>query len=232
MSFLYKYPAALVPGTLIKRYKRFLCDVRLEDGSTIQAFCPNSGSMLGLAVEGTPAMLCPASMPTMDYRLELVQSGRAWVGVNTHLTNHLARALVDSGLLEGYCIERAEVKVGLSRLDFALHGPDGKRAYMEVKSVTLRGEGHTAQFPDAVTSRGLKHLHELSALCELGHAAFMLFVVQRGDCRSFSPATHIDPAYANGLAQAMQKGVRVVVHQVRLSVRGVQSMGSLPFSVD
>lgn len=212
----------LIQGVLIKRYKRFLADVTLADGTAVTAFTPNSGSMTGCSDPGSPVMLSRQSKPgrKTDYTLEMVQAGGVWVGVNTLLANRLAASVVDAGLLKdtslaGLTVEKREYRYGDSRLDLLLSG-GRQRCLVEVKNVTLR-KGEAALFPDAVTSRGLKHLRALTRALDEGYLAAMIYMVQRSDCSTFGPAAAIDPAYAQELARAMQAGVAVV--PVRLHVR-------------
>jgi len=232
MIKLYSYPD-LTRGTLIKRYKRFLADVRLGGGGKVTVFCPNSGSMLGLREPGIPVLLSPAHDPGRKTRwtLEAVKAGRVWVGVNTHLTNLLAGAIVERGLasgaLKGLRIVRPEVTVGKSRLDYLLEDSRGRLTYMEVKSVTLR-IGDEARFPDAVTARGAKHLHELSCIAGEGSAgAAMFYLVQRSDCMCFATADHIDPAYGRALRDALGAGVKAQVHVLSVRRDGVYYKGGM-----
>jgi sugar fermentation stimulation protein A len=225
MKLLKRYPE-LRSAVLIKRYKRFLADVRFADGSEATVFCPNSGSMMGLKDEGIPVLLSPASNSDRKtkWTLEAVKPSRIWVGVNTHLTNHLARSIIDMGLidrtpLKGFRVKRAEVTVGNSRLDFLLTHKD-RELYAEVKSVTLKLDGK-AKFPDAVTTRGAKHMKELSSIVNSGGRAAVLFLVQRADCKCFTPAIEIDPDYASSLKEAIDAGVEVIVCGLRVRRDGV-----------
>jgi len=224
-----------VEGTLIRRYKRFLADVRLEGGSKVTAFCPNSGSMLGLREPGIPVLLSPAEDPARKTRwtLEAVRTGRTWVGVNTHLTNSLAGLLIDKGILQAsLSIVRPEVSIGKSRLDYLLEDGEGRQTYMEVKSVTLR-IGDEAQFPDAVTTRGAKHLRELTGIARNGSAgAMMLYLVQRSDCLCFRTADHIDPGYGNELREAMRSGVKAQAHGLSFRRDGVYYKGRMELCPD
>ena len=235
MIKLFSY-GKLQEGTLLRRYKRFLADVSLQGKGTVTVFCPNSGSMMGMSEPGMPVFVSPSSDPKRKtkWTLEAVRAGRTWVGVNTHLTNKLAGILIERALvdgLKGYGVRRPEVTVGASRLDFLLEGRQdaGKELYLEVKSVTLR-VGREARFPDAVTTRGAKHLRELMGIARKGDAgAAMLYVVQRSDCGCFSAADDIDPEYGRQLREALKSGVRAYV--VELSVRrdGIYFRGRMEF---
>jgi sugar fermentation stimulation protein A len=216
-----KFDQPLQPAVLIKRYKRFLADVELEDGTVLTVHCPNSGSMLGCSTPGSRVMLSCSDNPKRKYphTLEMVEVGETWVGINTSRTNHLVREALEAGRVEEIGIPEkivAEVKTSAhTRLDFLLELV-GNRMYMEVKNCTLAGEGdaaQTAMFPDAVTTRGLKHLHELLRLKNEGYDASVLFCVQRTDVDHFSPAGHIDPEYGNMLRQVQKQGVLVLACQ-------------------
>lgn len=229
MRLIHRYPP-LRRGRLLRRYQRFLADVALEEGETVTAFCPNSGSMRGLIEPGAAAMVSESPNPHRKTRhtLEILRSGGTWVAVNTLLTNHLAYELLTKRLLplRGFDEIIREVTVGDSRLDFVL--VKGKRkTYLEVKSVTLR-VGEQAQFPDAVTLRGRKHLEALMELRKRGHGAAMLYIVQRGDCRCFAPAWDIDPAYARALDEAAKKGVRIYACGLSVKPNEIYLKGAMP----
>ncbi|MGE3258998.1 MAG: DNA/RNA nuclease SfsA, partial [Geobacter sp.] len=198
----------LIPGRLIKRYKRFLADIELADGSLVTAHCPNSGSMLGCNLPGSPVMLSVSPNPNrkLAHTWELVQVDGYWVGLNTMLPNRLAEeAILDGTIaeLQGYPRLRREVPYGSerSRIDILLEGDQG-RCFVEVKNVTLVEDGR-ALFPDAVTERGQKHLRELMEVVRNGDRGVILFTVQRGDGAAVAPADAIDPAYGRLLRQAV-----------------------------
>lgn len=224
-----KFPAPLIRGHLIKRYKRFLADIELENGLSVTAHCANPGSMMGLATPGAEVWLSDAVNPKakLGYRWELVRAGSGLVGINTGLANTLAAEAVEAGRIEslqGYSHIRREVKYGVnSRIDLLLEdGGNRPPCYVEVKSVTLSrnsGSGSTskAEFPDSVTARGAKHLHELKAMASQGARAMMLFVVQRDDCGYFSVAGDIDPVYAKALHEAVAGGVEVLCYACKVT---------------
>jgi sugar fermentation stimulation protein A len=228
MVRIHKYPP-LLRGELIKRYKRFLADVRLTDGSEVTAFCPNSGSMKGMRTPGMPVMLSLSDDPKRKtaHTLEMIRPARSWVGVNTHLTNKLAWEVLSMGLIKGISPVRAEVTVGSSRLDILATTDMGEDFYIEVKSVTLK-EGSQARFPDAVTTRGAKHMRALEALVMGGKQAAVMFMVQRADCDCFAPEVTIDPAYAKALAQAQAMGVKTFVVGLSIRAGGVYLRDMLP----
>lgn len=215
-----KFLPPLREGVLIKRYKRFLADVQLEDGKKITVLCPNTGSMKNCSEPGRPVRLSyhPDGGRKYSYTWEMIQMADSWVGVNTAIPNALVSMAVKYGMipeLMGFPNARREFSVGLSRLDFLLEGPAGK-CFMEVKSVSLVENG-MACFPDAVTERGLKHLEELMKIQKQGDRAVMLFLVQRSDGKIFKPADHIDPEYGQALRRAANAGVEVLVYRADVS---------------
>lgn len=211
---------ALVSGHLLCRSKRFLADVELDDGSVTTVHCPNSGSMKGCLGERWPVRLSRSENPRRTYPLtwELVHNGRCWIGINTHLANLLAAEAIENGTiaeLADYESLRREVATGgNSRIDIVLERT-GERCWVEVKNVTFVDDRGRYAFPDAITSRGLKHLRELTGLAARGDRAVMLFVVQRSDGAGFAPARNIDPDYADGLERASRSGVEVLAYRAR-----------------
>ena len=219
------YPG-LVSGTLLRRYKRFLADVRLDSGEEVVAHCPNTGSMKAVNVPGGRVWLSPSHNPkrklawTWEW-IELPEpdGGTALASVHTGRANGLVEAAINAGeiaLLTGYQTLKREVKVGEARLDFRLDDPEKGAAYVEVKQVTLKeADGH-GYFPDSVSVRGTKHLHTLAALAEQGERAVLLFCVAHEGIADVAPATHIDPTYAAALSDAVNAGVEVVAYGVRV----------------
>jgi len=212
---------ALVSGILIRRYKRFLADIELPDGSTITVHCPNSGSMKGCAVPGSPVLLSRSPNPDRKYPLtwELVQINGYWIGINTGLPNRLVHEAVTNNTIEelqGYSSVRGEVPYGTrSRIDLLLE-EQTRRCYVEVKNVTLEENGR-ALFPDSVTVRGQKHLNELIEVVRNGHRGVIFFTVQREDCSSVSPADDIDPEYGRLLRSALLNGVEALAYRAIVS---------------
>lgn len=215
-------PRQRVEGRLIRRYNRFLADVRLEDGRRITAHCPNSGSMLSCIEEGRRVVLSISDHPgrKYPYTLELIHSGSSWIGVHTGRTNSIVEEGIKRGViseLSGYPHLRREVPVDFpgqksGRLDFFLDdAKDMLPCYVEVKSVTLLQEQQN-RFPDAKTTRGQKHLELLIALKKSGFRAVQLYVVQRNDGEGFRPAYEIDSQYAQMLYEADQRGVEILVY--------------------
>lgn len=222
----------LTTATLIRRYKRFLVDAQLADGSTLTIHCPNTGSMRSCSEPGSPIAMSISDNPKRKYphTLEMVQSNGTWIGVNTGLTNRLVADAIANGQVAEFptvTAIRREVKVsGSSRLDLAV-SHDNLTTYIEIKNCSLVEEGR-AMFPDAVTSRGTKHLQELMTLAERGHGACIFFLVQRMDADSFSPAAHIDPVYSRTLLEASQQGVQVLAYQADVSPAGIEVVRQLP----
>jgi sugar fermentation stimulation protein A len=230
---------ASLKGRLVRRYKRFLADIELPGGKVVTVHCPNPGSMLGLQTPGSAVRCSTSDNPKRKLRhtLEMIRVGRVWVGLHTLRANQLAAHALSRGAvpgLHGYSDVRREVAVGGgSRLDFQLagHRDDPRPAYVEVKSVTLCGEGEAkdrALFPDAVTERGRRHMQTLERLQGEGSRAAVLFVVQRADCREVRPADEIDPAYGDALRSAARKGVEVFALQARITARRVTMERMLP----
>ncbi|MDY0383786.1 DNA/RNA nuclease SfsA [Trichlorobacter sp.] len=227
----------LIPGRLIKRYKRFLADIELADGSLVTAHCPNSGSMLGCNLPGSPVMLSVSPNPNrkLAHTWELVQVDGYWVGLNTMLPNRLAEeAILDGTIaeLQGYPRLRREVPYGSerSRIDILLEGDQG-RCFVEVKNVTLVEDGR-ALFPDAVTERGQKHLRELMEVVRNGERGVILFTVQRGDGVAVAPADAIDPAYGRLLRQAVTQGVEALAYRALVAPHEIRLTQSLPVELD
>lgn len=226
-----KFASPLIEARLIKRYKRFLADIRLDSGEVITAHCANSGSMMGLNVEGARVWISPATNPKakLDWRWELIEIDGALVGINTMHPNRIVEEAIRErriASLTGFDNLRREVKYGVnSRIDLLLEGEG--LTYVEVKNVTLK-RGSGAEFPDAVTARGSKHLKELSAMVREGHRAVMFYLVQRGDCDSFGVAADIDPTYAAGLSAASQAGVEILCYDCEVTPLGVTARAPLP----
>ncbi len=216
----------LIPGRLIRRYKRFPADVELDSGNAVTAHCPNSGSMKACCEPGRPVYLSCHDDPKrkLKYTWELIRMPDSLTGVNTLVPNRLVFESLKAGMvkeLQGYDTIRREVSVGThSRLDLVLKKGDKEQCFVEIKNCTLVEDG-IASFPDAVTSRGLKHLAELQKLAGSGNRCVMFFLVQRSDARLFRPADSIDPAYGRGLREAVRKGVEMLVYDVRIDLEAI-----------
>lgn len=215
-----KFPDPLIRGKLVKRYKRFLTDVELDDGSIVVAHCANSGSMESVKEPGSEVWISPARNPDrkLKFTWELVRVGETLVGINTSLPNMIVSEAIETGAvpeLAGYNSLRREVKYGKnSRIDIFLESDDKPICYVEVKNTTMRRnlDDGPVEFPDAVTSRGTKHLMELTDMVAEGHRAVMFYLVQREDSDTFTVADDIDPTYAEALQSAMKAGVEVLCY--------------------
>ncbi|MFC4270283.1 DNA/RNA nuclease SfsA [Sneathiella chungangensis] len=222
-----KFPAPLLKGRLIRRYKRFLADIELEDGNVITAHVANPGSMMGLKDEGMTVWLSESDNPKrkLPYSWELVEADGALVGINTAHPNGIVAAAIERGdvpALSGYDHLTREVKYGEnSRIDILLSGGDKPDCYVEIKNVTLKRDSRHAEFPDSVTARGAKHLKELSAMVAAGHRAVMFYLVQRADCGAFRLAADIDPAYAAAFAEARAAGVEILCYDCHITPAGI-----------
>jgi len=231
-----EWEKALIQGTLIKRYKRFLADV-LIDGEEHTVHVPNTGSMTSCWTPHSQCALSLSDNPNrkMPYTLELTHSGETWIGVNTANANKLAKEWLNHqkiAELKGYNVIRPEMKISDSRIDFYLEGhPEQPPAFVEVKSVTLKLD-EVAQFPDAVTERGQKHLIELMELKKKGFRSVMLFIVQREDVDRMTPAHTIDKRYGELLKEAVLSGVEVLVYQCQLGLTGIDLKKKLPFELE
>ncbi len=220
-----KFKNPLIHGHFIKRYKRFFADVKI-DNNVVVAHTANTGAMTSCLGENWPALLSYHDSPTrkLKYSFEMINNGITWIGVNTSITNSLAIEAIKNGVikeLQGYQNLKPEAKIGQSRIDILLSNGDTENlkdlCYVEVKNVTLRDEAGYCLFPDAITSRGLKHLHELIDLKKQNIRTVMLFIVQREDCHTFKIENEIDSKYSELLKLAIDFGVEVLVYACQLS---------------
>ena len=236
-----RFPSPLIHGTLIRRYKRFLADIRLDCGEVVIAHCANPGSMLGLQARGSQVWLSANTNPKakLDWRWQLIRVEGHLVGINTGHPNEIAAEAIAAGQipeLTGYARQRREVPYGQnSRIDILLEGEDCAPCYLEIKCVNLRRPGgphpNAAEFPDAVTKRGAKHLVELAAMAAAGCRAMMLYLVLRGDCDHFRVAADIDPAYAEALANARAHGVEAICYDCQVTRDAIVLGAKLPVVV-
>ncbi|MEQ6249247.1 DNA/RNA nuclease SfsA [Sulfitobacter sp. HNIBRBA3233] len=224
-----RFQTELVPARLIRRYKRFLADCRLEDGQEVTAHCANPGSMMGLAEPETKVWLEPNDDPKkkLKYGWRLVDHENGhFTGVDTSLPNRVLRAALQDRRIEAlaaYTTVRPEVKYGQnSRIDFLLQANGFPDAYVEVKSVTLCRTPGLAEFPDSVTARGAKHMADLAQVTREGHRAVLLYLVQRTDCTHVDIARDIDPAYATAHAEATAAGVETLCIGTQISPAKVE----------
>ncbi len=218
-----RFREPLIPGRLLRRYQRFFVDVRLDDGRVVVAHCPNTGSMKTCIGPDWPVLLSHQPSPTrkLAYTLELTNDGHGWIGVNPALANRLALEAIRQGViaeLQGFDEWRPEQPYGEEGSRVDLLGLAGRRrCYVEVKSVSMLGEDDRAAFPDAPTSRGQKHLRELTTVLHGADRAVLLFIVQRSGCFGFRPAKEIDPAYTLALRRARAAGVELLAYRCRVT---------------
>lgn len=238
-----KYQTQLTPGKILKRYQRFLADIRLESGEIITAHTPNTGSMKTCWEPEWSVLLSYHNSPNrkLKYGLEMTNNGKTWINVNTSLTNKIAlEALQNKKIpeLAHYQFFKPEVKIGQSRIDIlAFNAPEDnhklatEKCFIEVKNVTLLGENNTALFPDAVSTRGQKHLKELIEIKKAGNDSAMLYVINREDAYSFSTANDIDPEYAKLLKVAEKAGVKILPYQCKINESEVVIDQLLPYKL-
>jgi sugar fermentation stimulation protein A len=222
-----KFSEPLISGRLVRRYKRFLADVVLDSGETITTTCPNTGSMMGLVVEGSRVWLSTSDSPTRKYKhtWELVEAdfgaGTTMVGINTNHPNRIVSEAIAEGAikeLKGYADLKREVKYGAnSRIDILLTDPKKSPCYVEIKNVHMMRKSPRAEFPDSVTERGAKHLAELSRMVQAGNRAVMLYLIQISTPTSFSFADDIDPAYVKAFDHAREAGVEALAYRCSIS---------------
>jgi sugar fermentation stimulation protein A len=232
------FPSPLIPATLLRRYKRFLADVVLPSGEEITVHVANPGAMTGLAAAGAKVWLSKSGNPTrkLPYSWELVEvdlgSGQELVGVNTAHPNSLVGAAIAAGTITelcGYGSLRREVRYGRnSRVDFLLEQEGRPSCYVEVKNVHLMRAKGLAEFPDAVTARGAKHLDELSAMVAQGSRAVMVFLVQIGSAERLALARDIDPHYGAAFDRAQKAGVETIAYRCTISEMEITVAGAVP----
>jgi sugar fermentation stimulation protein A len=233
-----RFPAPLLPATLVKRYKRFLADVVLPSGETVTVHCANPGSMIGLAAPGARVWLSRSANPKrkLAHSWELIEvdfgEGCELVGINTAHPNALAAEAIAAGAipaLAGYASIRREVRYGKSsRVDFLLEGAARAPCYVEIKNVHLMRRPGLAEFPDAVTKRGARHLAELADMVAQGHRAVMLFLIQIGSARSFALARDIDPGYGLAFDAARSRGVETLAYRCGITCDGIEVVEPVP----
>ena len=233
-----RFSAPLIPATLVKRYKRFLADVVLPSGETITAHVANPGAMTGLAAPGARVWLSKSDKPgrKLPYSWELVEvdlgGGLELVGVNTGHPNPLIGTALAAGAiaeLAGYGSIRREVKYGRnSRVDFLLEGAGRPPCYVEIKNVHLMRRAGLAEFPDAKTERGAKHLDELGDMVAAGARAVMLYLIQIGSSQRFGLARDIDPKYAAAFDRARGRGVEAIAWKCRIDREGIEIAEPVP----
>ncbi len=218
----------LIPGVLIKRYKRFFADIKLGN-KVVTAHCPNPGSMFKLLEKGNRAWITESNNQNrkLKYTLQIIEVDNTKFCINTHITNKIVHESLEEKLVENlnsYNFVRPEKKFGSNtRFDFLLNDTkNDKKAFLEVKSVTLsRKKGH-AEFPDSVTSRGKKHLENLMLANKQGYESYLMFLIQIENCRSFGIASDIDPEYSRVFKDALKKNIKVLCYDCKFSNKGIK----------
>jgi sugar fermentation stimulation protein A len=223
-----QFPAPLLKATLIKRYKRFLADVRLASGEVVTCSCPNTGTMLGMTDEGLTVYLSKSESLTRKYAHTwhiTDKPGVGLVGIDTSLPNRITEEAIKAAFipeLAGYTDLRREVKYGSnSRIDIVLTGPDRPSCYVEVKNVTLVRQPGLAEFPDCRTVRGAKHLRELSEMARMGHRAVMVYVVQCASPTRFALTRDLDATYVEEYLRARKAGVEALAFTCHVSLDSI-----------
>ena len=216
----------LIPGLLIKRYKRFFVDVRVNN-QILTVHCPNTGSMHGLLDQGNKVWISKSNNPKrkLKYTLEIIEVKKTKVGINTHSTNKIVYHALQNNLIKEFNDNmdiKPETKFGSNtRFDFLVSSKK-YQSFIEVKNVTLSRKRNLAEFPDAETSRGLKHIGELIKASKKKFKVYILFVIQRNDCNSFSIAKDIDPNYANALSKAVKNNLKILCYDCKFSPKGIK----------
>ena len=225
----------LISGLFIKRYKRFFVDIKIKK-QIITAHCPNTGSMYGLLKEGNRVWVSKSKNPNrkLKYTLEIIQDKKSMVGVNTHSTNKIVKHGLQNNLIQEFkdimAIE-PEIRFGLNtRFDFLITFKKSK-AFVEVKNVTLSRKRKVAEFPDAITSRGLKHINELMKASKKGYKIFILYLIQRNDCNLFTIAKDIDTEYAKALSKAVKNNLKILCYDCKFSSKGIKMNNKINFKL-
>jgi sugar fermentation stimulation protein A len=225
----------LIEGRLLRRYKRFLADVEFADGNIHTVHCPNPGSMMGLKEPGSKVWISDSANPKrkLRYTLELLEADGTLVAINTMNPNKIAREAIEGGLVSGlknFSALQSEVRYGEnSRVDFLATTSPDRKCWIEVKNCHLVRGNNLYEFPDSVTSRGAKHLRDLSAKIQEGDDAILLFIIQRADGDRLSLAADLDPAYAREHIKATAMGVKTVCLRCDVSLEGVTPRDEVPF---
>ena len=220
------FSETLISGEFVKRYKRFFVDIKIGK-NTVTAHCPNTGSMMGLLKKGNKVWLSKSENPNrkLKYTLQIIEDNKSRVGINTHITNKIVLdALNNSKIKELRDLDavKQEVKFGENtRFDFLVSKKKIK-SFIEVKNVTLSRKKGIAEFPDAITSRGLKHISELLKAKKKGYEIYLLYIIQRDDCNKFSLASDIDPEYCELLLKAVKKKLKLLCYDCKFSTKGIK----------
>ena len=221
-----KFKERLLQGILIKRYKRFFIDIKYKN-KIITAHCPNSGSMMGMLNAGNKVLFSESKNPKrkLKYTLQIIEVNKNLIGINTHLTNKIVfEALKEKKIKNLIKFKNIKSEVNFSsntRFDFLISN-NKEKCFLEVKNVTLVRKNNIAEFPDAVTSRGTKHLEQLVLAKKKGYESYILYLVQRNVCKSFKIAEHIDKKYKNTFISALNSGVKVLCYDCKLNNEGIK----------
>jgi len=216
----------LISGLLIKRYKRFFVDIKIKN-QIITAHCPNTGSMSGLLNKNNKVWISKSTNPNrkLKYTLEIIENNKSKVGVNTQSANKIVHHALKNNLIDEFneILEiKPETKFGSNtRFDFLVSNKKFK-AFIEVKNVTLSRKKDIAEFPDAITARGLKHINELVKASKKNYKIFLLYLIQRDDCKSFTIAKDIDSSYASALTKAVKKKLNILCYDCKFSTKGIK----------
>ncbi len=225
----------IVSGLFIKRYKRFFVDIKIKD-QIVTAHCPNTGSMYGLLNEGNKVWISKSNNPNrkLKYTLEIIEHNNSKVGVNTQSSNKIVHHALKNNLIKEFndILEiKPETKFGKkTRFDFLVLNKKNK-IFLEVKNVTLSRKKELAEFPDAKTDRGLKHIKELVKASQKNYKIFILFLIQRDDCKSFTIAKDIDPNYSNALRKAVKKKLKILCYDCKFSSKGIKLNNRIKFKI-
>ena len=229
------FKSELISGLLIKRYKRFFADIKIKN-QIVTAHCPNTGSMQGLLNAGNKVWISKTDKPNrkLKYTLEIIESGKSKVGVNTHSSNKIVYHALKNNLineLKDFREIKPEAKFGENtRFDFLVFKKKNK-AFIEVKNVTLSRNKKIAEFPDAITTRGLKHINELVKASKKNYKIFIIYLIQRDDCNSFTIAKDIDPYYANALTKAVKNKLKILCYDCKFSTKGIKLNNRINFKL-
>ena len=225
----------LISGVFIKRYKRFFVDVRINK-EIVVAHCPNTGSMLGLLEAGNKVWLTKTNNPKrkLKYTLQIIEDKGSKVGINTHLTNKIVLDALKNNYIKELNKDvniQPEVKFGNNtRFDFLITKKKLK-AFIEVKNVTLSRKQNIAEFPDAITTRGAKHINELIKASKKGYDIYIAFVIQREDCKKFTIAADIDPKYSQLLSKAVKKKLNILCYDCKFSPKGIKLNNKINYTI-
>ncbi len=225
----------LISGLLIKRYKRFFVDIKIKN-QIITAHCPNTGSMHGLLKKGNKVWISKSDNPNrkLKYTLEIIEDNKSKVGVNTQSANKIVNHALQNNLIDKFNdIQEInpETRFGLkTRFDFLVINKKFK-TFIEVKNVTLSRKRKLAEFPDSVTTRGLKHINELIKASKKNYKVFILYLIQRDDCRSFTIAKDIDPDYANALIKGIKNKLNILCYDCKFSLKGIKLNKKINFRI-